>query len=111
MRYTVANSTALRNVAFHRLASDTMQLAAAERWCNLIHFHFLLINIELLIDPLPQGNFVHYDFLKLHYIRNKMTRVDYLAVGALPCNSHAQYVSIKRLQIILFKYKTKHTSY
>ena len=32
--------------------------------------------------PSSQGEFVHYDFLKLRYIRSKMTDVDHLAVGA-----------------------------
>ena len=41
----------------------------------------LLLESELLIDSLPQGrNFVHYDFLKLRYIRGKMTDVGQLAV-------------------------------
>ena len=50
---------------------------------------------ELLIDPLPptRGNFVHYDFLKLHYICSKMTHVSPLAVGALLCYSHVNYVT------------------
>ena len=61
---------------------------------------------ELLIDPFPpRGNFVDYDFLKLRYIRNKMTHVGHLAVGALPCDSHVNYVTLKHLSILLFKYK------
>ena len=44
--YTVANSTSLRNVAFHWLKSEYMQLAsvflqltAAGRWRNILRFH------------------------------------------------------------------------
>ena len=43
--------------------------------------------------------------LSIHCIRSKMTHVGYLAVGALPCNSHVNYVTLKHLQILLFKYK------
>ena len=45
------------------------------------------IDRELLIDPLPQrGDFVNFDFLKLHYICCKMTHLGPLAVGVLqPC--------------------------
>ena len=48
-----------------------------------------LIGIELAIDPPPppRGNFVHYDFLKLHYIRHKIKDVSPLRVAALTCNS------------------------
>ena len=67
------------------------------------------IDHDLLIDP--QGNFVHYDFLKLSYIRSKLTHVDYLAVGALPCNSYVNYLTLKYLQIILSKYKAIHNFY
>ena len=38
-----------------------------------------------------------------------MTHVGHLAVGALPCNSHVNYVTLKYLQILLFKYKAKHS--
>ena len=70
------------------------------------------IDHELLIDPPPpRGNFVHYDFLKLRYIRSKMTHVGHLAVGALPCNSHVNCVTLKHLQILLFKYKAMHIFY
>ena len=37
--------------------------------------------------PLPLwGNFVHYNFLKLHYIRHKIKDVSPLRVSALTCN-------------------------
>ena len=53
------------------------------------------LDIELLIDPLhPRGNFVHYDFLHLHYRKCKMTHVDILSVGALPYNSHVNHVTL-----------------
>ena len=53
------------------------------------------IDRELLIDPPPpRGDFVHYDFLKLHYIGCKMTHVGPLAVGVLPCYSHVKYVTL-----------------
>ena len=43
--------------------------------------------LELAIDPPPpRGNFVHYDFLKLHYIRHKIKDVSPLRVAALTCN-------------------------
>ena len=32
------------------------------------------------------GNFVHYDFLNLHYIRHKIKDVSPLKVAALMCN-------------------------
>ena len=35
----------------------------------------------------PRGNFVQYDFLKLHYIRHKIKDVSPLRVAALTCNS------------------------
>ena len=47
-----------------------------------------IIGLELAIDPPPpRGNFVHYDFLKLHYIRHKIKDVSPLRVAALTCNS------------------------
>ena len=43
--------------------------------------------LELAIDPPPpRGNFVHYDFLKIHYIRHKINDVSRLRVAALTCN-------------------------
>ena len=36
--------------------------------------------------PPPRGNFVHYDFLKLHYIRHNIKYVSPLRVAALLCN-------------------------
>ena len=36
--------------------------------------------------PPPRGNFVHYDFLKLHYIRHKIKNVSPLRVAGLTCN-------------------------
>ena len=45
------------------------------------------VGLELAIDPPPpRGNFVHYDFLKLHYIRHKIKDVSPLRVAALTCN-------------------------
>ena len=51
---------------------------------NIAHY----LGIELAIDlpPPPRGNFVHYDFLKLHYIRHKIKDVSPLRVAALTCN-------------------------
>ena len=59
----------------------------ASLWVVLIANNSLLYSLNLdlgsVIDPLPaRGNFVHYNFLKLHYIRNKMTHVSPLALGA-----------------------------
>ena len=52
------------------------------------------IDLELAIDPpAPRGSFVHYDFLKVHYIRNKMTHVSPLYVGALTCNVNVNYTT------------------
>ena len=40
------------------------------------------LGLELAIDPLPpRGNFVHYDFLKVHYIRHKIKDVSPLRVA------------------------------
>ena len=55
------------------------------------------------IDPLPhppRGNFVHYNFLELHYIRNKMTHVSPLAMGVFTCNSHVTNVTLKTIEIL-----------
>ena len=58
------------------------------------------VDHELLIDPPPpRGNFVHYDFLKLRFKRNKMTHVGHLEVGALQCDSHVNCVTLKHFQI------------
>ena len=47
----------------------------------------LLIDLELAIDPLPpRGYFVHYNFLKLRYLRHKMKENIPLRVAALTCN-------------------------
>ena len=57
------------------------------------------IDLELAIDPPlslsppPRGSFVHYNFLKLHYIRNKMIHVSALNVGALMCNVNVNYTT------------------
>ena len=48
---------------------------------------YRFIGCELAIDPPPpRGNFVQYDFLKLHYIRHKLKDVSPLRVAALTCN-------------------------
>ena len=45
------------------------------------------LGLELAIDPPPpRGNFVHYDFLILHYIRHKIKDVSPLRVAAITCN-------------------------
>ena len=42
------------------------------------------VGLELAIDPPPpRGNFVHYGFLKVHYIRQKIKDVSPLRVAAL----------------------------
>ena len=46
-----------------------------------------MLGLELAIDPPPRGNFEHYDFLKLHYIRHKTKDVSPLRVAALTCNT------------------------
>ena len=52
--------------------------------CHFIRHHDpVLLGLELAIDPLPpRGNFVHYDFLKQHYIRHKIKDVSPLRVAA-----------------------------
>ena len=40
-----------------------------------------------------------------------MTHVSHLAVGALPCNWHVNYVSPTHIKIQLFKLKAIHNSY
>ena len=48
---------------------------------------FILLGLEPAIDPPPpRGNFVHYDFLKLHYIRHRIKDVSPLRVATLTCN-------------------------
>ena len=47
-----------------------------------------LIGLELAIDPLPQGYYVDYDFLKLHYISHKMKYISPLRVAALTCKQY-----------------------
>ena len=37
---TVANWTSLRNIAFHRLANGSMQLADVGCMCTLLHFEY-----------------------------------------------------------------------
>ena len=47
-----------------------------------------LIGLELAIDSLPQGDFVDYDFLELHYISHKMKNVSPLRFAALKCKQY-----------------------
>ena len=50
-------------------------------------YNSLQIGLELAKDPLPpRGNLVHYNFLKLHYIRHKIKDVSPLRMAALTCN-------------------------
>ena len=49
-------------------------------------------------------NFVDYDFLKLNYIRNKMTHVSPLAMGALAYKSLVTSVALKTIKILWCKY-------
>ena len=59
-------------------------------------FDLLLLGLELAIDPPPpRGNFVHYDLLKLHYIRHKIKDVSPLRVAALTCNSTLYTLPLK----------------
>ena len=45
------------------------------------------LGLALAIEPPPlRGNFVHYDFLILHYISHKMKYVSPLRVAAIACN-------------------------
>ena len=46
-----------------------------------------MVDQALAIDPLPtRGDFVHNNFLKLHYIKHKIKDVSPLRVEALTCN-------------------------
>ena len=55
---------------------------------------YVVIDLELAIDPPPpRGSIVHYDFLNLRYIRNKMTHISPLYVGALTCNVNVNYTT------------------
>ena len=57
-------------------------------------FEHYTIDLELAIDPPPpRGSFVHYNFLKLHYMRNKMTHVSPLHIGALTCNVNVNNIT------------------
>ena len=49
----------------------------------------------------PRGNFVHYDFLKLHYIWIKMTHVSPPAIGALLCYTLVNCITLQQLQFLL----------
>ena len=51
-----------------------------------------------LDTPLPLLRYIHYEFLKLHYIRYKVARV-----SSQTCNSHINYVILLQFQIILCK--------
>ena len=46
----------------------------------------LRLGLELAIDLPPRESFVHYDFLKQHYIKHKIEDVYPLRVAALTCN-------------------------
>ena len=52
------------------------------------------VDLRLTIDPLPQGEFVHYDFFKLQYVSHTMRHVSPLRVEALSCNSNITYVTL-----------------
>ena len=56
----------------------------------------LSMEFKLLIKTTIK-RFLLYDFLKLRYIRSKLTHVGHLAVGALPFNSYVNYVTLKHL--------------
>ena len=65
--------------------------------------HQYILDLGPAIDPPPsptQGNFVHHNFLKLHCIRNKMTHVSPLAMGAFTCHSHVTNVTLKTIEIL-----------
>ena len=52
LRYTVGNRTSLRNVAFHWLISEYMQLASGFRWTyrrNKVHFRCLFEGKMLIV--------------------------------------------------------------
>ena len=55
--------------------------------------HSYVLGLELDIDlPPPRGTFVHYDFLKLHYIIHKMKDYSPLRVAAFKVYHHVIYV-------------------
>ena len=47
------------------------------------------------------------NFLELNYIKSNLTHVCHLAVEALTCNSHVNYITIKHVQIISNMSNTK----
>ena len=75
-----------------RILKEEMPFKMHKKFFSQKHTYFkfgLIIGLELAIDPppSPRGNFVHYDFLKPHYIRHKIKDVSPLRVAALTCNS------------------------
>ena len=67
-------------ISVQALVFDLAQLTCQKRFdCRnaiLGSSGILLVGLELAIDPPPpRGNFVHYDFLKLRYIRHKIKDV------------------------------------
>ena len=56
--------------------------------CKLYARELVHVGLGLAIDPPPPqgGTFVHYDFLKQHYIRHKIKDVSPLRGAALTCN-------------------------
>ena len=45
------------------------------------------IDFGMAIDPLPKGDFVHHDFLRLQYICLRTRHVSTLRIVALSCNN------------------------
>ena len=87
------------NMVLRKIVEDeTKALVIASLWIKDFHRGFdrhkkfcnsqtiQQIDLGPAIDPSPtptRGNFVHYNFLKLHYIRNKITHCSLLGWGRL----------------------------
>ena len=66
---------------------------------DLSESYSLPIDLWLAKDLPPLRNkCVPYDFLKLQYIRNKMTAISPLAMRASACNSHVTNVTLKTIK-------------
>ena len=71
-----------------KIFSDTLRSNTILTLCRTLMPMTILLYLdhELLIDPIPEGDFFHFKDLKLHYIRCKRTYVSpELALWQLGC--------------------------
>ena len=87
----------VKRLAFRSRTVDVTNCAHVTLFCTRrqadyhVHWNFFCVDFfrpwaghrHPYPPPPLRGNFVHYNFLKLHYIRNKMTHVSPLAMGRL----------------------------